>query len=151
MIYLILIIALIVIDQITKLLTINYLLPVNSVEIIKNILSFTYVENRGAAFGIMQNSRIFFLIFTVILIGAIIIYTIKTKPQNKLYLVSTSLIIAGGMGNFIDRLFRGYVVDMIEVTFIEYPVFNFADICVVIGAILFCIYMFFDKSEKSEN
>ena len=151
MIYLILIIALIVIDQVTKLLTINYLLPVNSVEIIKNILSFTYVENRGAAFGIMQNSRIFFLIFTVILIGAIIIYTIKTKPQNKLYLVSTSLIIAGGMGNFIDRLFRGYVVDMIEVTFIEYPVFNFADICVVIGAILFCIYMFFDKSEKSEN
>ena len=151
MIYLILIIALIVIDQITKLLTLNYLLPVNSVEIIKNILSFTYVENRGAAFGIMQNSRIIFLIFTVILIGAIIIYTIKTKPQNKLYLVSTSLIIAGGMGNFIDRLFRGYVVDMIEVTFIEYPVFNFADICVVIGAILFCIYMFFDKSEKSEN
>lgn len=151
MIYLILIIALIVIDQITKLLTINYLLPVNSVEIIKNILSFTYVENRGAAFGIMQNSRIFFLIFTVILIGAIIIYTIKTKPQNRLYLISTSLIIAGGMGNFIDRLFRGYVVDMIEVTFIEYPVFNFADICVVIGAILFCIYMFFDKSEKSEN
>lgn len=151
MIYLILIIALIVIDQVTKLLTINYLLPVNSVEIIKNILSFTYVENRGAAFGIMQNSRIFFLIFTVILIGAIIIYTIKTKPQNRLYLISTSLIIAGGMGNFIDRLFRGYVVDMIEVTFIEYPVFNFADICVVIGAILFCIYMFFDKSEKSEN
>ena len=151
MIYLILIIALIVIDQVTKLLTINYLLPVNSVEIFKNILSFTYVENRGAAFGIMQNSRIFFLIFTVILIGAIIIYTIKTKPHNRLYLISTSLIIAGGMGNFIDRLFRGYVVDMIEVTFIEYPVFNFADICVVIGAILFCIYMFFDKSEKSEN
>ena len=64
-------------------------------------------------------------------------------------MISTSLIVAGGIGNLIDRIFRGFVVDMIEVTFINYPVFNFADICVVIGAILFCAYVLFDK-EKAE-
>lgn len=151
MIYLILTIGLILIDQITKIITLKQLAPIGSVTIIENILSFTYVENRGAAFGIMQNSRIFFLIFTVILIGAIIYYTIKTKQNSKFYLISTSLIIAGGIGNFIDRLFRGYVVDMIEVTFISYPVFNFADICIVIGAILFCVYMLFSKPENTEK
>jgi len=151
MIYLILTIGLILIDQITKIITLKQLAPIGSVTIIENFLSFTYVENRGAAFGIMQNSRIFFLIFTVILIGAIIYYTIKTKQNSKFYLISTSLIIAGGIGNFIDRLFRGYVVDMIEVTFISYPVFNFADICIVIGAILFCVYMLFSKPENTEK
>lgn len=151
MIYLILTIGLILIDQITKIITLKQLAPIGSVTIIENILSFTYVENRGAAFGIMQNSRIFFLIFTVILIGAIIYYTIKAKQNSKFYLISTSLIIAGGIGNFIDRLFRGYVVDMIEVTFISYPVFNFADICIVIGAILFCVYMLFSKPENTEK
>ena len=151
MIYLIITVALILIDQITKFLTLKYLVPVQTVEIIKNVLSFTYVENRGAAFGIMQNSRIFFIIFTVILLGAIAAYTIKTKPQNKLYMISTSLIVAGGIGNFIDRVFRGFVVDMIEATFIDYPVFNFADICVVIGAILFCIYIIFDNPEKEKK
>lgn len=151
MIYLILTIGLILIDQLTKIITLKQLAPIGSVTIIENILSFTYVENRGAAFGIMQNSRIFFLIFTVILIGAIIYYTIKTKQNSKFYLISTSLIIAGGIGNFIDRLFRGYVVDMIEVTFISYPVFNFADICIVIGAILFCVYMLFSKPENTEK
>ena len=89
MIYLILTIGLILIDQITKIITLKQLAPIGSVTIIENILSFTYVENRGAAFGIMQNSRIFFLIFTVILIGAIIYYTIKTKQNSKFYLIST--------------------------------------------------------------
>ena len=80
----------------------------------------------------------------------LIIYTAKAKPASKLYRLSTSLIISGGIGNLIDRLFRGYVVDMIEVTFIDYPVFNFADCCVVVGAILFCIYIlkYDTKTEK---
>lgn len=149
MVYLIITVVLIFVDQVSKLAALKYLVPVKTVEIIKNILSFTYVENRGAAFGIMQNSRIFFIIFTVVLLAAITAYTIKKKTNNKLYMISTSLIVAGGIGNLIDRIFRGFVVDMIEVTFINYPVFNFADICVVIGAILFCAYVLFDK-EKAE-
>ena len=146
------VIAMVAIDQITKLLTLVYIKPVSSVEIIKNILSFTYVENRGAAFGILQNARWVFIIFTLAIIAALIVYTVKAKPSSRLYHISTSLIIAGGIGNLIDRIFRGYVVDMIEATFIDYPVFNFADCCVVVGAILFCIYVLkYDLKTETDN
>ncbi len=146
MIYLCITILLIVADQATKLCTINILKPVGTVEFIKNIISFTYVENRGAAFGILQNNRWFFIAFTIVMIVAIVIYTIKIKPKSALYMWSTSLIVSGGIGNLIDRIFRGYVVDMIEITFVNYPVFNFADICVVIGAILLCVFVLTDKN-----
>lgn len=147
------IMALVVIDQITKYFTVTCLKPVSTVEIINNILSFTYVENRGAAFGIMPNSRWLFIIFTVVVIAVFIGYTVKKNITNRLYTISASLIIAGGIGNLIDRVFRGYVVDMIEVTFINYPVFNFADCCVVAGAILFCLYvLIYDgKTEKTDG
>ena len=69
--------------------------------------------------------------------------------------LSCALINAGAIGNFLDRIFRGYVVDMIELTFIDYPVFNFADCCVVVGAILMCVYVIFveekDKNSRGEN
>lgn len=146
------VITLVIIDQITKLLTLAYVKPVGTIEIIKNILSFTYVENRGAAFGIMQNARWVFILFTLAIIALLVGYTLKKKPEGKLYYVSTAMIISGGIGNLIDRIFRGYVVDMIEVTFIDYPVFNFADCCVVIGAILFCIYILkYDSKTEKEN
>ncbi len=145
MIYLCITILLILADQVTKLCTINFLKPIGTIEFIKNIISFTYVENRGAAFGILQNNRWFFIAFTIVMIAAIVIYTIKIKPKSALYMWSASLIVAGGIGNLIDRIFRGYVVDMIEVTFVNYPVFNFADICVVIGAGLLCIFVLLDK------
>lgn len=151
MIFLFFTIILIVADQATKICTINFLKPIGTVEFIKNIISFTYVENRGAAFGILQNSRWIFIVFTVVVIAAMVIYTIKIKPKSTLYMLSASLIVAGGVGNLIDRIFRGYVVDMIEVTFVNYPVFNFADICVVIGAILLCIFVICDKDLKKQN
>ena len=98
----------------------------------------------------MQNARWFFIIFTLAVIVAAILYTYVTKQKDKTFLISVVLICSGGIGNLIDRIFRGYVVDMIEVTFINYPVFNFADICVVCGAILLCIYVLFSKEEKKD-
>lgn len=147
------VILLVVVDQITKLLTLSYIKPVGTMEIIKNILSFTYVENRGAAFGIMQDARWVFITMTVAIIALFIGYTLKRRPRGKLYYISSSMIIAGGIGNLIDRIFRGYVVDMIEVKFIDYPVFNFADCCVVIGAILLCLYIlkYDPKTEKKDG
>ena len=146
---------LIIADQVTKYFTVSMLKPIGSVEIIKNILSFTYVENRGAAFGILQNARWVFIILTIIAIAAIIIYLLKEKPKDKTLIFSLSLILAGAIGNMIDRILKGFVVDMIEVTFINYPVFNFADCCVVIGAILLGIYILFiykepQKEEKND-
>lgn len=146
---------LIIADQVTKYFTVSMLKPVGSVEIIKNILSFTYVENRGAAFGILQNARWVFIVLTIIAVAAIIIYLLKEKPKDKTLTCSLSLILAGAIGNMIDRILKGFVVDMIEVTFIDYPVFNFADCCVVIGAILLGIYILFiykepQKEEKND-
>lgn len=139
-------------DQATKFLTSKFIKPTGSLEIIKNILSLTYVENRGAAFGIMQNSRHIFIVITIILSAVIVYFLFFKKNESKLLNVSLTLILSGAVGNLIDRIFLGYVVDMIEVTFINYPVFNFADCCVVIGAVLFCIYvMFIYKEPKKED
>lgn len=146
------VILLIITDQITKIASVSLLKPIGSVDIIKNVLSLTYVENRGAAFGILQNQRWIFIVFTIAIIALIIGYSLKYKPSSKIYNTSVVLIIAGGVGNLIDRVFRGFVVDMIEVTFINYPVFNFADCCVVIGAMLFALYILkYDQKADNKN
>jgi signal peptidase II len=139
---------LIITDQVIKFFSVSKLKPLGSVEIIKGILSFTYVENKGAAFGILQNARWIFILATIVIIAALIIYKIKFKVNSKIYNYSSILLISGGIANLIDRIFLGYVVDMIEVTFIDYPVFNFADCCVVVGAILMCIYVLKMDSKK---
>ena len=152
MIFYIAVIILAALDQITKFITVDLLKPVGSVNVIKGILSFTYVENRGAAFGIFQNSRWFFIIASVAAAAAIIWYMQHNKPNGKIIQASLALILSGAIGNLADRIFRGYVVDMIEVTFINYPVFNFADCFVVIGSVLLCIYVIFiyKEAEKDE-
>ncbi len=135
----------IVADQITKWLTIRFLASGSSVEVIPRILSLTYVENRGAAFGILAGARWFFIAVTALVVAALIVYGIIKKPASVLYKISAPLIIAGAVGNLIDRVFRGFVVDMIEATFIDFPVFNVADCCVVIGSVLFCLYILKDN------
>ncbi len=151
MIYVILSVLLVIADQIIKFLTVKYLAPSGNVVFIKNILSFTYVENRGAAFGILQDGRWFFIIVTVIALSGLTYYIRKHTDKGKLFNLSVSLIYAGAIGNFIDRLFKGYVVDMIHATFIDFPVFNFADCLIVVGVILLYVYiLFFDKVKKDE-
>lgn len=138
-------------DQITKLLTIKLIKPQGNIEILKNFLDFSYVENRGAAFGIMQNSRWIFIAITLIVSAGIIYILFFKKNESRIFKISLILILSGALGNLIDRIFRGYVVDMIEVTFINYPIFNFADCCVVIGAILLCIYILFVYKEPEKE
>ena len=151
MIFTIVTIVLVVIDQITKYLSVGSLKGASSVVLIDKLLSLTYVENRGAAFGILQNARWIFITFTFIAIIFIIYYKIKYKPQSITLNSALCLITSGAIGNLIDRVGRGYVVDMIEVTFINYPVFNIADCFVVTGAILLSIYVLFIYKENKEN
>ena len=147
LIYFLLVPFILALDIFTKYLA-TTVFKLNELEIIKDVLYFTYVENRGAAFGIMQNKQWFFIVVTVILITAIIIYMLKTKPQNKLLNTSLVFIISGGIGNLIDRASLGYVVDFIDVRIINYPVFNVADCFVVVGAILLCAILIFSKEDK---
>lgn len=151
MIFTIVTIVLVTIDQITKYLSTESLKGASSVVLIDKLLSLTYVENRGAAFGILQNARWVFIAFTIIAIIFIIYYKLRYKPQSNTLNSALCLITSGAVGNLIDRVGRGYVVDMIEITFIDYPVFNVADCFVVIGAILLSIYVLFIYKEPKKD
>ena len=131
-------IILIIIDQIIKYLVQNYI--INDIVIINNFFSITNLSNYGAAFGILSNN-IYFLIFISLILIYFIISEIK-KNNNKGYIISLLMILSGALGNLIDRIFRGYVVDYIsfELFSISFPVFNFADMLITFGTI-YLIYM----------
>ena len=116
-------------------------------------MDITYVENTGAAFGIGNDSTIMFIIVSVILITVITKFILSEKNQISTYiLVSLGLILAGGIGNLIDRIFRGFVVDYIDFSpLIKYPVFNFADICVVVGCMIVVIGEFNERIQNKKR
>ena len=147
MAYILTIIALIVIDQISKYLALNNLANIGSIPIIENIFHLTYVENRGAAFGMFQNNQIVFIIVAVVasIVG---LYYIYKKKLNLLGNISILLIISGAIGNLIDRVRLGFVVDYFDFRFIWDYVFNVADIFVVVGTILLCIYIIVFEKDK---
>ena len=143
-----------VIDQISKISVLKYLKPVQSISLINGIMNLTFVENRGAAFGMLSGVRWFFVIITIIVTAAILIYIKKYMPKTKKYRlvkVALTLILAGAWGNVIDRMFRGYVVDYFETVFIRWPVFNVADIYVVVGTIILAYaFIFVIKDEPKK-
>lgn len=135
-------------DQVIKYFISVDLKPVGSVTIIDNVLDFTYVENKGVAFGMFSGMRWIFIILTALLICAIIFYMFKKKPRSKLFYTSVALIIGGGVGNLIDRIFYGYVIDYISLSFFN-PICNFADYCITVGTILLVIYILFFSKDIS--
>lgn len=149
MIYEFIIILLITIDQISKLLALKYLKEIGSLPVIQNVFHLTYVENRGAAFGMFQNNQLLFII--VALIASIYgLYYLHTKHVNTIGKVGILLIISGAIGNLIDRVRLGYVVDYFDFRIIWNYVFNVADIFVVLGTILLCIYiLFYDENKQN--
>lgn len=138
------------IDQLIKLLVNTNLKPVGSVDVLGDVVKLTYVENRGVAFGMFQGMQWLFAVFTFVMLGAIIFLMFKRRPKSKFFYVSAALIIGGGIGNLIDRIFYGYVIDYISLSFFP-PVCNFADYCITIGVFMLAIYMLFftDKTRKS--
>ena len=152
-IYSLIIAAGILIDQLTKLLTVKLLKPVGSVPIIKGVIHLTYVENRGAAFGMLSDERWVFITISTVAIVGLAFYLFCFKLPNMLYGVSISMIISGGIGNMIDRLALGYVVDMIDFTLINFAVFNGADSFVCVGAGLLILALIIDmiNEEKAKR
>jgi signal peptidase II len=124
-------IFIILFDQITKFLVEKYLY-FKQTSVIDNVLLFTYVQNRGGAWGIFNNIPLLFIVLIQIVVIGLFFYAIHSK--RKLEIISICMIIGGALGNYIDRLFRGYVVDFID--FRIWPVFNVADIFVVVGGVL---------------
>jgi signal peptidase II len=143
-------VALAAIDQVIKFFVNANLKKVGSVSVIDNLLSFTYVENNGVAFGSFAGNRWIFVVLTTALIAAILIYMFKKKPQSKLFYASVALIVGGGIGNFIDRVLYGYVIDYISLSFFP-PVCNFADYCITVGTVLLMIYVLFFTSTGKKD
>lgn len=143
-------VLLVALDHITKYLALVRLKPIGNIEVTKGFLDFTFVENRGAAFGILSGQRAFFIILTAV-VGAVIIYFFGKLPKTREYnwvRAALVLVFSGAIGNVIDRAFRGYVVDFMEFTFVRWPVFNLADIYVVLGtAVLVILLLFVIKEE----
>lgn len=143
--------AVIAADAVTKVLAASYLTE-GAVTVIPGVLEFTYVENRGAAFGMLADHRWVFLAASSVAIAAIIGYLAVKRPQSRLIRVSLALIAGGGVGNMIDRVARGYVTDFINPTFVDFYVFNVADSCVCVGCGLLIIWMLADSvSEYREK
>lgn len=142
------------IDQLTKWLVVNYIKPQGTVNLIsfngKEWLNLTYQENTGAAFSILRDKQFFLIILTSIVILGVIILMLSKQVKNKAYLWSFSLIVAGGIGNLIDRICFGYVVDFIDVRIIKFAVFNFADICAVVGTISLMFFYILTEFKKSK-
>ncbi len=116
----------------------------HSLPVIDGVFQFTYVENRGAAFGMLQGQFVLFAVLTVIVSGFLIyrLYIAKNK-LHPFPAIALALLLGGALGNFYDRLVYGYVVDMFDFCLINFAVFNFADSCVVVGVILYCIWLLF--------
>ena len=143
-------ILIVVADQLIKLLVVNTIQGGNDVSILNGLVKFTYLENRGMAFGMLQNARWMFIIFTSIVMIAIVAYMIKTKPQSKFLLISLALVLGGGIGNLIDRIFLGYVIDYIQLSFFS-PVCNFADYCITIGTAMLMVFILFFSTDTSDT
>ena len=135
----------IVIDQISKYLVASYLPAIGTLPLIPDIFHFTYVENRGAAFGMLANHRWVFMVLSVLGIGAMIVWLAWEKPKSLWMRTALSLVIGGGIGNMIDRLLLGYVIDFIDCRFIDFYVFNIADSCVCVGCAMFVIGAIYEE------
>jgi len=130
-------------DRLAKHLTIRHLKPLGSVELIPGIFRLSYVENRGAAFGILQNHRWLFITLTIVISIGIACYLVKYPKDDILRRLSLAIILGGAVGNLIDRILYGYVVDMLHATFVNFPVFNIADSAVVCGTLLLAYQLLF--------
>ena len=145
--YEIIVAILIGLDQIIKYWALNYLQDIESIPVINNIFNLTYVENRGAAFGMLQNNQTIFVVVAAIA-SCYGLYYLHTKKVNNIGRIGILLVISGAIGNLIDRIRLGFVVDYLDFHIIWSYVFNLADCFVVVGTILLCIYIITSEEDK---
>ena len=149
--YYILALLIIGVDQLTKYMTVANIDLYEVVNVIPNVLSWMYLRNTGAAWSILEGQMWFFYIVTLVVVVVVVYYLQKYGRQSGLLALSLSFILAGSIGNVIDRLRFGYVVDMIRLEFIAFPIFNVADMALSVGVALMILYVFLDEKSKKMN
>ena len=133
--------AIVVLDQVTKWAAVRFIMPQVTIPLIDGVLHFTYVENTGAAFGMMKDSRWIFMIVSAVAIVALSYVIARYARDYRFASFCIALILGGGVGNMIDRIRLGYVVDFIDFRLINFAVFNVADSFVSVGAALLIVYL----------
>ena len=147
--------GLIGLDQLTKILIDSNMQLHQSIPIISfgdtNVLNITYERNPGAAFSILEGKQLFLILFTAVVIVVMLYLMLSKRVKKPTYIWSMSFIVAGGIGNLIDRVMRGEVVDFIDVRIINFAVFNVADICAVLGALGLLLFVVADEIKEQKN
>ncbi|WP_302372129.1 signal peptidase II [Enterococcus asini] len=143
--YLIIAALLVVCDQLVKYWVVSNLSLGEAMNVIPNVFSLTYYQNSGAAWSILQGQMWFFAIVTFVAVPLCIWLLWKNRRGSKFYSLALGLVIAGALGNFIDRMRLGYVVDMFQTDFMNFPIFNVADMCLTIGVAMVFIYALFEE------
>lgn len=152
MIYICLTVIIFGVDIATKFLAKNHLAGSPSIPLIDDVFHLTYVENRGAAFGILQGGLPFFIIVAAVM-AVVVVWLLRTyKIRHPLMKLGLSFLCSGALGNTVDRIMQGYVVDFFDFRLIDFPVFNVADIFVCLGAGLLAVFfVFFDDKDKKRG
>lgn len=139
----------VVVDQLVKFLVVQNI-PLYETVFYNPVLSLTQIHNKGGAWSILEGKMWFFILISLLALGMFSYMLYSNRNKSKWFTIGLSLIIGGTLGNFIDRLTQGYVVDMFQTEFMSFPIFNVADVCLVIGVICVFVYiLFFDEDAKA--
>lgn len=138
------------IDQVIKVLVSNSLAPNGAVTVIPGVVEFRYVENTGAAFSFLEGQQVLLIVLTSVVLVVVAALLVFRRPQDKLERLSFIMILAGGLGNLINRIAYGYVVDYINLLFMRFAVFNFADCLVCVGFVLLIISVFYGEHKRKK-
>lgn len=150
MIYCLIAIAVVVFDRIIKILVVSDMRPWETIPVIENVFHFTYVQNTGAAFSMWQEQWIVLILLPLVVIAVgLVLMILKRNKWDKLMLISIAFICGGGLGNLIDRMVFGYVVDLFD--FRVFPVFNIADIFICVGCGLMILDVLFFERKNGSN
>ncbi len=145
-------VAALVLDQFTKYYISNNFVMAETKPLIPHVLGITYVYNTGGAWGMLKDQTWLLLSVTIVIMLVCIALLLKFGVKNKLMFWAITLILSGGVGNMIDRIFRGgKVIDFFDLLFMEYPVFNVADCAIVIGAGMLLLYFLIDMIKESKQ
>lgn len=141
------------VDQLIKKAVVSEIKGKGDIVVIKNAIALSYSENTGAAFSAFSNLTMLLSVITLIMLIAITAYLFFAKIENKAVNIAAAMVLGGGVGNLIDRFAQGYVVDYIKTLFVDFPIYNFADILVTVGVVIIVVYLIYSiiKDEKKKK